>query len=468
MKQNTQKPVVVIGAGLAGLTAANYFRQQGVPVRLFEAGKQIAGLAQSFHDDEGFTYDFGAHFITNRLARAVGIESLCRDVPRYRETVWLDNKHYGYPFGLLRVPRYAASGMASRLHAFGKVEAESATDWFRQQYGKRLADEVALPLIEAWSGASSDDLAHTVGSSIPSSILRIIWLKLASRVTGHAIACGYSREQPENTGVWHVYPEGGIGTLCQKLANDLAGSIELESPVQEIVVENERATGVRVNGEFQAASAVVSTAPVNILAKLMRGTDKLKYLARFRYRPMVFVNLRMNGRHLLPDVVTWTPEDKFPFFRLTETPLSMPWLAPAGKTIITVDIGCQVGDEIWSMDDAALAEYCVSHLAPIIPDARERYLGSRVLRTPIAYPIFAREYEEDRLRFQAGTGIEGLHSVGRNGEFMHIFMEDVYTRTLVKMHGLKASLAPGGFPDQRGRNDRGVRSHYEQLVHAGA
>lgn len=440
MKKRTDKPVVVVGAGLSGLTAANFLKSQGVPVILYEAGKQIAGLAQSFHDEDGFTYDFGAHFITNRLANAVGIEAICRDVPRYRETVWLGNKSYGYPFGLLRVPRYASSGIVSRLKSLGSSKVESAADWFRAQYGRALADEVALPLVEAWSGVPADELSHSVGSSIPGSIARIIWLKLASRVTGRAISCGYNREMPENPGVWHVYPEGGISTLCQKLGQDLTDSIELESPVEEIIVEGEQVVGVRVKGRVQEASAVVSTAPVHILAKLLKGTDALKYLERFRYRPMVFVNLRLIGRHLLPDVVTWTPENRFPFFRLTETPLSMPWLAPEGKTIVTVDIGCEVGDETWRMDDDALGQLCLENLKPIIPDVRERYLGCRVLRTPIAYPIFSLEYEADRQRFESGTGVENLYSIGRNGEFMHIFMEDVYWRTLRKMRHLAASL----------------------------
>lgn len=439
MAKQIDKPVVIIGAGLAGLTAANFLHRQGVPVILYEAGKQIAGLAQSFHDDDGFTYDFGAHFITNRLANAVGIEASCRDVPRYRETVWLGNKSYGYPFGLIRIPRFSASGFISRLKSSGDGKIESAADWFRAKYGKALADEVALPLLEAWSGAPAQELSPAVGESIPGSIARIIWLKLASRLTGRAISCGYNREMPEKASVWHVYPEGGIGMLCQKLAN-LTNVIQLESPVEEIIVVNERAVGVRVNGREQEARAVVSTAPVHILSKLVKGTDKLQHIARFRYRPMVFVNLRLKGRHLLPDVVTWTPESHFPFFRLTETPLSMPWLAPEDKTIITVDIGCEVGDEIWRMEDEALGEFCLDHLKPIISDVRERYLGCRVMRTPIAYPIFLREYENDRQRFEGGTGVEGLYSVGRNGEFMHIFMEDVYWRTLRKMNHLAASL----------------------------
>ena len=150
--------------------------------------------------------------------------------------------------------------------------------------------------------------------------------------------------------------------------------------------------------------------------------------------------MRFKGRGLLPDVVTWTPENQFPFFRLTETTLSMPWLAPEGKTLITVDIGCEVGDEIWTMDEERLGEFCLEHLGPVITGARERYMGCRVLRTPIAYPVFLNEYEADRRRFEDSMQVEGLYSIGRNGEFAHIFMEDVYWRTLKKTRQLAATL----------------------------
>ncbi|MDQ4123037.1 MAG: FAD-dependent oxidoreductase [Acidobacteriota bacterium] len=441
MKQNPKKPVVIVGGGIAGLTAANFLRRQNVPVRLFEAGKQLAGLAQSFHDADGFTYDFGAHFLTNRLAAAVGIGANCRDVPRYGEAVWLDGKNYGYPFGLLRVPRFAASGARTQIKNFvSKEKTESAEEWFRSKYGRALADEVAVPLTEAWSGASGKELSLSVGDSIPGSIAGTLFLKVAGKLTGRAVACGYSREMPEKPSVWHVYPENGIATLCHKLAENLEDAIELESSVEAIYVEDEQVAGVRAAGRDIEAAAVVSTAPVHVLPKLIKGSDKLNYLNRFRYRPMVFVNMRFEGRGLLRDVVVWTPEKRFPFFRLTETPLSMPWLAPEGKTLITVDIGCEKDDEIWQMADDKLGELCLENLMPIVKDAKERYRGCRVLRTPLAYPIFLREYEADRKRFEQGTGIENLYSVGRNGEFSHIFMEDVYWRTLRKMRELMETL----------------------------
>jgi protoporphyrinogen oxidase len=435
----SEKPIAIIGAGIAGLTAANFLRRHNVPFVLFEAGKKIAGLATSFKDAEGFSYDFGAHFITNRLAAAIGVSSECHLVKHYGEAVWLKSKIYGYPFGLMKIPRMTLSGAASKLKSLNNGHAPaSAAEWFRKAYGNALANEVALPLIEAWSGAKAEDLSPAVGESLPGSIGKTLYLKAASKVLGRAVAVGYNREMPETASVHHVYPQKGVSTLCEKLAEGLEDSIKLETPVEAILVENEKVVAVKAKGETHEVSAVISTAPANILAKLVTGTDALQGAAQFCYRPMIFINMRFEGRHLLPDTVLWFPEKEFPFFRLTEATISMPWLAPEGKTIITVDIGCQKDDEFWTMDEEKLSELCLAHLTKIIPDARARYLGANVLRTPIAYPVFLNEYEKERREFEQSSGVENLLSIGRNGEFAHIFMEDVYWRTQKKVRRLIA------------------------------
>ena len=422
-------PVAILGAGIAGLATAAELKRRGIPVMVFEAAPKIAGLAQSFADEDGFTYDFGAHFVTNRLAKELGISDQCRDVPRYGESVWLNGKTYSYPFGLLHIPRFAIGGVKAQL-PFGRKPVESAADWFRSKYGRALADDVALPLLEAWSGLPADQLSPAVGESMPGSIFETLKLTLARKWTKKAIAIGYSRELPHGTDVWHVYPKGGLGLLCETLAKPLTNDIRLSCPAEQIEVKEGRVVAVRAGGTRHEVSAAVSTAPINCLSRIVVGSDTTKPFSRFQYRPMVFVNLRLQGRGLLPDVVMWTPETKYPFFRLTEVPLSMPWLAPEGKTLFTVDIGAKVGDETWMMEDEALGQLCVENLSSLIPDVKERYLGCRVLRTPFAYPVFAREYEADRQRLEKGTGIEGLYSVGRNGEFMHLFMEDVYVRSV--------------------------------------
>ena len=330
---------------------------------------------------------------------------------------------------------------AGRVGRLRKGPPASAAEWYHREYGTRLAEEVAIPLVESWSGAPATALAPSV---VPPQVDRgtahVLGLKLASWFTGRAVANGYSREMPESVHVWHVYPEGSLGFVCEKLAGDLPGLIRLESPVQAILVEDGRVKGVRVAGQDREVSAVFSTAPVHVLAKLVQGTHALAPLSRFRYRPMALINMRFTGRGLLPDVVTWTPDRNLPFFRITEAPRAMPWLAPDGKTMLTVDIGCEVGDPVWSMADDALGALCLEGLETVVPGIRRRYLGSGVLRTPVAHPVFLREYEAERLELERGLPLAGLHSIGRNGEFAHILMEDVYWRTRRKVHQLAAAL----------------------------
>jgi protoporphyrinogen oxidase len=430
--------VAVLGAGIAGLTAATELQRNGVDVTVFEASPTVAGMAVSHHDDDGFSYDTGAHFITNRLAAAVGVGAQCRVVHRYGEAVWLRRQVYSYPNGLLGVPKYVASAARSRVLPAGDGTlgpAGSAAEWFRRTYGVALADEIALPLVEAWSGAPAAELSAEVGNKIPGSIAETVGLKIAARLTQRAVAIGYGSDQPQSSAVFHVYPQHGVSTLCERLATDLGDAIKVSSPVQRVYTDGTRVTGVRAADEDLEVDGVFSTAPVNVLPRLVDGVgDTLDVFSRFRFRPMIFVNLKMRGRGLVPDVTFWTPEPQYDFFRITEAPLSMPWLAPDGCTMLTCDIGAEVDDEHWSMDDDALGERCLEQLSDILPDARSRFLGSRVVRTKIAYPVFLLEYDDARRSLEHSTGVDGLVSIGRNGEFAHILMEDVYWRTRRKVH----------------------------------
>jgi protoporphyrinogen oxidase len=319
--------------------------------------------------------------------------------------------------------------------------AASADVWFAQQYGDEIANEIALPLLEAWSGLPAAQLAATVGQQMPTSIVRTVYLKIASLITKRAVASGYCHSMPESASVWHVYPRNGVVALCKRIGEDFPDAIEYGARASKIYVRDERVVGVRINDRDIDASAVVCSAPVNIVAKMIEGSESFAPFAQFRYRPMIFVNVRLKGRHLIPDIVVWTPEKTLPFFRLTEAPAAMSSLAPEGMTTITCDIGAEVGDEHWTMSDDALGDLCVRHLESIIADVRGRYLGCRVMRTPIAYPVFALAYEAERLRLSQAGGIAGLHLIGRNGEFRHDLMEDVYWRTLARAQRIATEYA---------------------------
>lgn len=428
--------IIVLGAGFAGISAVRYLREHGLDARIFEASSRIAGQAGSVRDESGFTCDVGVHITTNRLAASVGYSAKCERSPSYGESVRVNGRYSSYPFGLAMKPRYAVSAVGARAASVFGRPCVSAADWFRRSFGRALADEVALPLLEAWSGTPADRLSAEVGRKMPSSILRTMYLRLVARLVRRTVSVGYGRTLRDSTAVSHVYPTEGMGALCRHMIEPIEDTIELETPVEKIYVDEGRAVGVRAGGRDHEADVVVSTAPVHILPRLVEGSDALDGLESFRYRPMVFVNLMMNGRGLLPNAVVWTPESRFPFLRITETPLQTPSVAPEGKTIISADIGCTKGDEVWSLDDELLGQFCLEPLRELIPDVDDRYIGCRVVRTPMAYPVFDLEYEDRRLEFAKSTGIENLHSIGRNGEFDHLLLEDVFWRTRYRMRGV--------------------------------
>jgi protoporphyrinogen oxidase len=432
-------PVVIVGAGYAGLIAAKRLRAAKVPFVIYEASPNVAGMAATFKDMEGYSYDFGTHLITNRLAETLGIGNQCRDVAYFGESVYLRGNSYSYPYGLAAVPRYATSAVLSRLSPRSGQAPDAAT-WAEATLGTKLAREVAIPLMESLTGAPADELSPAIGNKLPGA-LRTLMLRAAGRLSGKAVAIGYCQDLPENSRVWHVYPNGGIATICHHLVKDFVDQVKLSTPVQKVRVEGGKVQGIEVGGEFRPARAVISTAPVNVLPRLVHGTDKLDHLAAFRYSNVVFVNIFLRGRGLMPNVATWFPEPQYDFFRVQEPPISLPWTAPEGSTYLTVDIGCNAGDAIWSLSDDALGERCLDQLKPVVPDIRQRFIGVRVIRTKIAYPVYMRSYEAERQRFSRGSGVEGLYSVGRNGEFAHILMEDVYHRTMRRVDAAVEELA---------------------------
>jgi protoporphyrinogen oxidase len=283
-------------------------------------------------------------------------------------------------------------------------------------------------LLEAWSGLPADQLSASVIVKIPTGLAQTVWLRAAQRLTDRAVMIGYCKEEPSATGVFHVYPDGGVAAICKHVADGLERDVQLEQPAEKIYVDDERVVGVRIAGRDIETSTVMSTLPINRLPDLVEGSERIDHFRRFRFRGLVLVNLKLHGRGLLPDVVVWTPTG-FPFFRVTEAALSMPWTAPDGKTMILCEYGAQPGDETWSLSDAEAIERSIAALEPIIPDVRNRTFGASVLRQPLGYPVFALDYEDERAALAAdGTGIAGLHSVGRNGEFDHILMEDTFWR----------------------------------------
>lgn len=79
-KLETKKKVIVVGGGIAGLTAATSLVKQGVEVLLIEKNNQCGGLVNSFYRD-GFLFDGGIRAIENAGMIKPMLKELDIDLP---------------------------------------------------------------------------------------------------------------------------------------------------------------------------------------------------------------------------------------------------------------------------------------------------------------------------------------------------------------------------------------------------
>ena len=143
-----RRPVLVIGAGPAGLTAAHELAERGIPAIVYEQDDQVGGLARTV-TYEGYRFDIGGHrFFTKVEAvqrlweEVLGEDFLVR--PRLSRIYYRD-RFFDYPLKPLNAlaglgPVEAARILLSYARARVAPHPEEHTfeEWVVNRFGRRL------------------------------------------------------------------------------------------------------------------------------------------------------------------------------------------------------------------------------------------------------------------------------------------------------------------------------------------
>ena len=426
-------PIVVIGAGPAGLTAAYELTRRAHAPLVFEQSDHVGGLARTA-TFKNFKFDIGGHrfFTKVRAVEDLWRELLGHDLltrPRLSR-IYYRGKYFDYPLspanalrslGAAESVRIGASFLWARL--FPVRPEVSFKDWVSNRFGRRLFRLFFESYTEKVWGIPCDQIGAQWAAQ------RIKDLSLGAAVRNMWRGSSVQRRHPLSRSLIteFLYPRLGPGMMweaCRDRVVAGGGDVRLghrlvtlghdRGRVRDVVVEHE---GTRVR---HAAAHVISTMPIR---ELMAAFDPAPPSAvaaaarRLQYRDFLTVGLIIDQPVVFRDNWLYVQDPSFTVGRIQNYKNWSPDMVPdQSMTGLGMEYFCSEGDALWaSRDDdiLALAKTELDRLGLVPPD---KVLDGTVIRVSKAYPVYDDTYADALSVVRRFVdGIANLQLVGRNG-----------------------------------------------------
>jgi phytoene desaturase len=297
-------PVVVIGAGIGGLSAAIRLAARGRQVIVFEQN-EIVGGKMGQHCDSGYRWDTGPSVITMRHVIEDLFNATGRSLSDYLDLHPVDPlTRYFWEDG----SRLDASPDLDRMLLQVEALAPGDSAGYRRflAYAERLhriTGPVFIydrpPTLASFLKVSPLDILRVDGlrtmAEAQASFVKSFYMRqFLGRFATYVGASPYLAPATLNV-IAHVelsggvyYPEGGIYAIAkayQTLASELGVEIVTGCGVQSIEVEEDRVVGVSLaNGSRVAASALIANVDVTTVAEKLLPPNTLPARRRARLK----------------------------------------------------------------------------------------------------------------------------------------------------------------------------------------
>ncbi len=369
--------VGIIGAGAAGLAAAYELVNEGHSATVYEAAPFVGGQASTI-EVGGAPLERGYHHLfTNDkamldLMEELGVEGSVRWIPS-RVSTYANGKIYPFvtPFDLLRfkplsiLDRFRLGLLTLRLQRmkdWHSLEHLTAAEWIQSEGTDGIYRNMWDPLLRGKFGKYHDRIA-----------MPWLWAKFQSRVSSRKGIFGR-----EMLG----YPEKSFDEIFEALVGHIeshGGAVHLNTPVERIVVDGNRATGLRVRGDDgevaeEPFDVVLATAPsFNFLELVDLPGEYRERVAGIHYMAAVVVIFEMS--HPLTDTYWMNiADDDVPFLGLIEQTNLMPVENYGGNYVLYLTNYLDREDEMYKMSQDELVAHYLPHLKKFNPDFEESWV----------------------------------------------------------------------------------------------
>jgi protoporphyrinogen oxidase len=409
-------------------TAYQLRRTGSARVTLFEQNDVAGGNAGSF-DVDGVRADFGSHRLHAACDPEIlaDIRTMLGDDFGFFERhgrIRLRGKYIHYPLKpvdmLLRLDKAFALGafrdMVRKWLPGGPDEGDTFASVLEANLGPTICQYFYFPYARKMWGEEPEHLSEIQARKRVSAGS---FKKLVQRLA-----------KPPGKGGYY-YMRRGYGQITEAYADEarrLGAELRMGWRVSALkrarndtpwVVEATR------GDETCAAEAdqVWSTIPVSIVVRLLdppAPQDVLDAAERIGYRSMVLVYLTLDVDQFTTTDAHYFPEEDVRFTRVSEPKNYFRSEEPKGRTVLCAEIPCSVDDDVWSMDDGALASLVAEDLETAELPLPRPATAALTRRLRQAYPIYRTGYEvplgvvDDWIQT-----VPGLLTFGRQGLFAH-------------------------------------------------
>jgi protoporphyrinogen oxidase len=422
-----EKPVVIIGAGPAGLAAGYEFINRGKCPIIIERDGIVGGISrtESYKD---FNFDIGGHrfFSKNDDINKLWEEMLGTDFLKVKRLsrIYYKGKFFNYPLrpanalfnlgpaeSLLVLISYCRSRLAP------EPEENSFEEWVINRFGERLYRTFFKTYTEKVWG-------------IPCNEIRADWA--AQRIKGLSLLVAVSNalfggQQAKSLIDEFSYPKLGPGMMWQKFMDRIVsggGEVMLKSEVSAILHDNQNITAVEVINDQApmelGAKHFISSMPIPRLVQLFKPqppAEVLEKASQLAYRAFIIVVLIIDREILFPDQWLYVHSPKVRVGRIQNFKNWSRYMVPdQSKSSIGMEYFCNENDQTWKMPDNELVEMATREMEEMGFGPASQVIDSYVVRQSHAYPIYDSTYKQSLLTIKNYLdNFDNLQTIGRSG-----------------------------------------------------
>ncbi|MGB5388928.1 MAG: NAD(P)/FAD-dependent oxidoreductase [Thermoanaerobaculia bacterium] len=425
---------IIIGAGPAGLTAANELLALGRSAEVYEKDAVVGGISRTA-EYRGYRFDIGGHRFFTKIP---AVQKLWEEVlgedflerPRLSR-IYYNDRFFDYPLKPLNALRGLGPIEAGRVglsYLWAQWAPHPTEDnfeeWVSNRFGRRLYEVFFKTYTEKVWGMPCTEISADWAAQ------RIKNLDLFKAVKNSLIGSVGDREVITTLIDRFHYPRLGPGMMWERLTARLRESgtpVHLETPAKLVHHRDSRITAVTVEapgGEGNRelpADHVISSMPLRELLSSFcppPPAEILQAASRLRYRDFLTVVLIVKQEEVFPDNWIYIHSPDVRVGRVQNFGSWSPEMVPdASTTSLGLEYFVQQGDDLWSSPDEALLELAARELAVLGLVSEKDVVDGTVVRMPKAYPVYDDAYKEVLALIRGYlAGFPNLQVIGRNGQ----------------------------------------------------